>query len=1026
MTFNTISEMYKSLLKRIEKNTSKNNVFGDEIVVIAPNDNVANLLKMKLADKRGVVARITFLTKEQFVNLKIKTHQNKYLGFKQNYLRYHILNILDDPRINSNISMYYKDDFMKKYNYAKDLEESFVHYQNNLSSLLEEFNNYKLDNQIKNVYELQVLIYQSVKGLGFIPLNKIVENVIGTNENIHLIYDGNESELFNNLIKKFTNISTYKLNLNRVIKPIKLLNNWSKIREMETVWDYITNTIENTSLLPSDILVLFPNVEEYSTAINYVFSKNIINQSKYQYSISNFVNEVEVYQQFLSRLRVETDYRLEADKIFDLFNLSVKIKEKDYDKLELTLIKDWIMNNGIRREQSRNCESYDFNWEKGFEQLILGMMMRSDSFNHLGEYVSKDISFSEYEIFEDLYMFVETIKKLSTTNYTTLEQLNDLMLESLLVFFGESENEDSILNKVINLWLEIVNKQLVILNDLPPIKVALKILQEEVKLFNLAHLNSGGINFGNIEDFNLFDSKLKIVCGLDDNSFPQIKIESDLNLDKNKEKNNIIQQQTLFENLIYNDTEVVLSYIGFNESNRKTINRSVLIYILIKDKLVEINHKLHPFDKVYIQESNEYYYTYDSRYKAYERLSSKTPFISKDYIEEGIYRNLNDLKRITRSPVRNWFRNILRVSFPEDEELLKNSPLYFLETENKLEYAIIKRAILEDYNNQSDDEIKKLKAQGVIPYDSFGKLYVDEYKTLYNQIVKIFNDEETYEFIENLNIVYGSYFLNVPQIYYNKKEDNYLIITAATINKEHKKRSKETHYDFRTIFLNYLFEALLIKLAYNKEVKLVGFNKENELIIYDKSILEILNINEEDGHQKIKLLEEKLDYFWSLKKTLSTNLYLFDLRTTFSQSPKEDEKLSFVEKAIKGVFESNSDNVKILINNFKEFETILSIEESARKDYLKEETGFDEEEIKEVLTISKTIEDALKSYIQSFGNHLYGIKKYDVYIQYLLNDIYSVEAFIEKYGLMPLLESYLFCYDVSVSANFNIKMEEDS
>ena len=131
MTFNTITKLYESLLEKIEKNTTSNNVFGEEIIVITPNNNVANLLKIKLADKKGVVARINFLTKEQFINLKISNQHHQSIGFEDKYLRYYILNILDDPKINHNISSYYKDDYMRKFNYAKDLEKAFVHYQNN-------------------------------------------------------------------------------------------------------------------------------------------------------------------------------------------------------------------------------------------------------------------------------------------------------------------------------------------------------------------------------------------------------------------------------------------------------------------------------------------------------------------------------------------------------------------------------------------------------------------------------------------------------------------------------------------------------------------------------------------------------------------------------------------------------------------------------------------------------------------------------------------------------------------------------
>ncbi len=1021
MTFNTISKLYETLLENILNNTTANNHFGDEIIVIVPNHNVANLLKTKLADKSGVVTRISFLTKEQFINLKIGNQHHQTIGFEENYLRYHILNILDDPRITNDISSYYKNDYMRKFNYAKDLEKSFVHYQNDLLSLLDEFNDYTLNNEIRSIYELEVLIYKKIKGNGFITLNEAVNKVVGTNENIHLIYDENESELFNILIKKYSNVSRYKLDLKETNKPIKLLNNWSKIREMESIWDYITNTLENTSLIPSDILVLFPDVKQYITAINYVFSKKINAEHKYQYSISNYTNEIEVYQQFLSRISLEINYRLEANKIFDLFNSCLKIKGLDYDKLELTLIKDWIIDNGIRKENFNQPNIKDFSWEKGFEQLILGMMMESDSFNYLAEYAAKDISFNEYEILKLLYQFVSTIKKLSNTKYKTLEELNDLIIEALIIFFGESDDEESILNSIINLWLKTLNKELVILNELPPIKVVFKILEEQIQLFKTQHLNSGGITFGNIQDYNLFDSKLKIVCGLDDVSFPQIKIESNLNLDKEKVKSNLKQQQVLFKNLINNDTEVVLSYIGFNEANRKKINRSIFIDLFIKDKIEVINHKLHPFDKVYIYDNNKDYYTYDFRYNVSEKPEEKTPFVSKDYIEEGIYKNINDLKQLFNSSVSNWFKNKLKVSFPVDEEPLKNSALYFLETKNRLEYLKMKSAILDDYNNHNEDGIKRLKAQGIIPYDKFGEIYIDELKTLYNEISTIFNDKETYELKENFNILYKDYFLKIPKIYYNLKEDCFLIVTTATIHRKDKKIMKIIDYDLRTMFRNYLFEAILIKLEYNKELKLVGFDKKNELVIYNKNILDILDISTEDEDEQRSLLEEKLAYFWSFKETFSTNLYLFDLRNIYC----EDKAKNIIEKIINQTVDSSSEKVKMILNNLIEIETILSIDKNLRKAYLEAKEKLTITESDEVLNVLGFLEDNMDKYLGEFGFFDGEVKRYDPYFHFLLNDANLVQTFIEKYGLIPLLKSYLLSYQIRTSANFNIEYDKE-
>src|SRR5690554_6876590 len=335
MKYNNLNDLYENLINELKDNNLENSLFGDERIVIVPNHNVARMLKINLASKNDVVTRITFLTEDEFINKFIKPFNKIYKGFSKGYLKYYILNILKLNIISPNISNYYKNNDLRKLNYANELEKSFIHYQKNANYILKDFNKFDKPNKIDNIFDLELYIYKSLKATNFLPLNEVIDLVEDNNLKIYYIKTNNESELFNNLISKFNNVFKYELELINNNKKLILLNNWSKIREMETIFDNITELIETKNYLPSDILVLVPNINDYTSAINYVFSKKVGDFNQYKYSIYNNSNNNDIFSEFLSKLNIELDYRFEASSLFELFELSLNIKNYKKNKAEL-------------------------------------------------------------------------------------------------------------------------------------------------------------------------------------------------------------------------------------------------------------------------------------------------------------------------------------------------------------------------------------------------------------------------------------------------------------------------------------------------------------------------------------------------------------------------------------------------------------------------------------------------------------------------------------------------------------------
>lgn len=982
MKYNNLNDLYENLINELKDNNLENSLFGDERIVIVPNHNVARMLKINLASKNDVVTRITFLTEDEFINKFIKPFNKIYKGFSKGYLKYYILNILKLNIISPNISNYYKNNDLRKFNYANELEKSFIHYQKNANYILKDFNKFDKPNKIDNIFDLELYIYKSLKATNFLPLNEVIDLVEDNNLKIYYIKTNNESELFNNLISKFNNVFKYELELINNNKKLILLNNWSKIREMETIFDNITELIETKNYLPSDILVLVPNINDYTSAINYVFSKKVGNFNQYKYSIYNNSNNNDIFSEFLSKLNIELDYRFEASSLFELFELSLNIKNYKKNKAELDLVKDWISNNAIR-SGIVSFENDDYTFENGFSKLVRGLMLKADTFDFSDTYVSKNISLNEYELFEMFYNFIMMINKLNKYECMNLKELNNLFIEAFEIFIGSEYKEGSIQSKIYQTWFDLVNNKFNLLNYVPSVKMAFKMLEDEINKISYKDSFNGGINFGSFNDFLFVNSKYLILAGLDDNSFPNKANETTLNLDEQINEKTILKQKNLFETFVYANNEVLLSYVGMNETNRKDINRSIFIDTILNGNVREVKHKLHPFDKIYFSNENKDYFTYDLRYKIKDKLKVKSPFNYDVILNETNYKSLNELIYIFKYPVQNWFLNNLKVTYPSEVENIKNSPTFYIQNEDKLEEALVKRAIFNDHLNNSNIELKKAKAKGIVPFRKYGDILVDNFM----EEVKKFNidllDESKYQLIKNIKLKVENFDINIENLIYDIKNDEYLLFDISKIT------DTKDNFRLNKIFSNYLFQSIAIKYNFNKALNLVGLNQNDEIVYYNKDPKDILLLENDN----LSLLVESLKIFWELKNQLETNLYLFDLSIVDAMKKFENLDIHLKDNGI------NDENIINFVINSNNIDNVLI------------NNKFDEKFKKELLEI---IESYFNKFLFNFDRNGFGLMHYDKYYEYLLSDNLRASDYIKTYGSKSLIESIKFINNIKI------------
>jgi len=521
-------------------------------------------------------------------------------------------------------------------------------------------------------------------------------------------------------------------------------NCFSPLREIEVLCDYLLDLFAEKKILPNDIAVVSPNVENYASSIESVFGRYNI---PFQIADRD-VKKYDKTAQLLNLLFAQIGGRYEAPDILALFEYSIFVQGKKLDSNDRERLEKWVKENAIRHSLNSSAPVPNYSFAGGFEQLKAGFFMISENgFSELGDYCYPDIEGNAAHIFGEFAYFVKTLEKFDTESKKekSIEEWNVFLKENLQVFFGEdatdfNDDQDDPYQKVIDVWNSLKEEMYIGFGNKQKAQISFSTLKNALlrKMESSAKSSysmTGKISFSNFETIRAVPHKVICCIGMNSKEFPRQVQSKEISLMteyKQGDRDIANEERLMFLEMICNAKEkLYISWIGQNEKTAEDLEPSSVVIMFLKNleeqykinqKDLIVKHPLQPFSKKYF---NGTLNTYDNRWLGPENSEPiniwKWEMTPKETEEK---RDVDVLFKILSDAPKYFLKTVCNIELPETIELLENTEPFIVERgldKWKLSDLILKNENRDKYM----EEIKISKLRGSLPSGKFASKIID-------------------------------------------------------------------------------------------------------------------------------------------------------------------------------------------------------------------------------------------------------------------------------------------------------------
>jgi len=540
----------------------------------------------------------------------------------------------------------------------------------------------------------------------------------------------------------------------------------SPMREIEVLHDQILAMLaQDPKLTPKDIVVMMPDVNAYSPYIQAVFSSA---KHRIDFSISDrsVKQENPVLLSFLTLLDL-ANLRQTSNELFNLLEVPAIMAQLNLTPQSLTRIKLWIEESGIRQGLGgQSTKGYDNSWQFGLNRMFKGYSQCEDNQGNDDSLWQNILAYEESSglVAQDLGQLAYFIDRI--THYKTLltgakpfHQWREILEQMLQDFYQLSlETEQEL--RIINECLDGLSEQLELADF--NLDIASEVLFEHLSS-NLAAGQSsqrflaGKLNFCTLMPMRSIPFKVVCVLGMNDGVYPRTIAPLGFDLMANDpQKGDRCRRDDdrylFLEALLSAQHKFYISYCGHHIKDNSVRCPSVLInelteYIsqsfrLNDDQEADLSqcsdnilahlttqHPLVPFNESYYKPNVQKLFSYQNDWVAAVDLTLNTrPFLSEplplNYNGGPI--ELDALKRFIKQPCQYFLNQRLGVYFGQhDTELSDSEPF----EADGLQSYLIKANLLESYlEGDSDKQIARLRAQGILPHGHFSDLLLGDHR----------------------------------------------------------------------------------------------------------------------------------------------------------------------------------------------------------------------------------------------------------------------------------------------------------
>ncbi|WP_343822433.1 exodeoxyribonuclease V subunit gamma [Psychrosphaera haliotis] len=464
---------------------------------------------------------------------------------------------------------------------------------------------------------------------------------------LELEYRGSAEPLSIEALNDETGKVPLMINKGKVDDTIQIHSCHSRFRELEVLKDKLLGWLESNTILPKDILVMVPDINDYAPFIDAVFARDPQQpEQSIPYSISDrsSLSENPILNTFVSLLGLPTS-RFTVSEVLDWLEVPLIMTAFNIDSAELELLKEWIVECEIKwaldgeHKANWNMPKEDINtWLYGLKRMVLGFSLGQESVWH------------------------------GTASYTSIEGLNVNVMAKLVTFisyladlkarFTDATSPEMWYLRVDQLITNLFNPEEIIDADFISVN---KLREANKTLLEYQHNNDAMVDVNNLIVQHFFRQNLNetgvsqrflagrvnfctlmpmrsvpfdIVCvlGLNDGEFPR-HVEPlsfdlvGLNKPRKGDRARKLDERYLFLEAVCSARQKLhLSYLGQSSKNNQELMPSVLLSELVdylqesfivdnpegrtqtrkvKDQIV-IKHALQPFNERYFVDNQSF------------------------------------------------------------------------------------------------------------------------------------------------------------------------------------------------------------------------------------------------------------------------------------------------------------------------------------------------------------------------------------------------------------------------------------
>lgn len=546
------------------------------------------------------------------------------------------------------------------------------------------------------------------------------------------------------------------INLLQGDRSIQIHSCHSPMREVEVFHDQLIGLFENNpKLAPHDILVMTPNIGDYTPYIHAVFNNPLSTESGIPYTVADqgMPKESRMVEGFLQLLALHKS-RFQLSQVMALLNYSHIRKKFKLEEGDLSKLESWLNHTHIRwgwdgaHRKKHALPGFEQNtWRHGLDRLILGYAMQVDgakTFNDILPQQGIDATEGELigalsEFAERLYRQLGNLPDQAQTQFWHRTLLR--LLDDFFVVDESGARERQALRDVIDDLLAITTAASF------SGKVPFEVVQDHLKgaldrsTFGTGFM-AGSVTFCAMLPMRSIPAKVICVLGMGYDTFPQDIREPAFNLiagepafgDRSKRDDD----KYLFLEALLSAREVFyLSYVGRSIQDNASIPPSVVV-----DELLEYiesgfgiqatdlvtQHPLQPFSKRYFDGETPGLFSYSK-----ENLMASRAMDGSDQLHaffpsplespETDWRHctVEQLCSFFTNPARFLLERRLNIHLHQDQSLLEDHEHFNLDA---LERFKIKQSLLETClkGAGNGNEYAALCAAGTLPHGTVGRV----------------------------------------------------------------------------------------------------------------------------------------------------------------------------------------------------------------------------------------------------------------------------------------------------------------